>query len=142
MGTSAMLTSVIDLNRLTNTRTTDLAELRLATARKVVIVNGGDEVLEMLTSVLDGGQYEVMLVDTSSSAYSQIRAEQPHLVILCIRVDDSDGLRLLSMLKLDDSTRAIPVLTFTIDDSQAAEGSSRPSARHPKLAAKPASQMN
>lgn len=137
-----MLTSVIDLNRLTNPKATDIADIRLGAARKVVIVDGGDEVLEMLTSVLDGGQYEVMLVDAASRAYSQIRAEQPHLVILCIRVDDSDGLRLLSMLKLDDCTRAIPVLTFTIDDTPGTDSAGRSSARNPKLAGKPASQMN
>lgn len=114
-----MLTSVIDLNRLTNPPASEVGDPQLGLARKVVIVNGGDEVLEMLTSVLDGGRYEIMLIDTASCAYTHIRLAQPHLVILCIRVDDVDGLRLLSMLKLDADTRPIPVLTFTVEDAPA-----------------------
>jgi CheY-like chemotaxis protein len=34
-------------------------------------------------------------------------------VILCVRIDDADGFQVLSMLKLDDETREIPVLTYT-----------------------------
>ncbi len=137
-----MLTSVIDLNRQTSSTVTEACGPRRGTPRRVIIVNGGDEILEILTSVLEGGRYEVMLVDMASRAYSQIRAEQPHLVILCIRVDDAAGLSLLSMLKLDAETRDIPVLTFTIDDAQGADESSRSPSRLPKLAAKPAGQMN
>jgi DNA-binding response OmpR family regulator len=108
----------------------------------VVVVNGGDEILEMLSTVLDAGQYEVTLVDATTHAYSHIRMAQPHLVILCIRVDDAEGLKVLSMLKLDVDTRAIPVLTFTVEDSKARDGSLGPETLRAQHAPKPASQMN
>lgn len=136
-----MLTSVIDLNR-TSPRATDGRHTRCETLRKVVIVNGGDEVLDMLASVLDGGQYEVTLIDAATHAYSHIRALQPHLVILCVRVDDADGLRVLSMLKLDVDTHAIPVLTFTIEDASSSEASRRTDRRATRSPNKPTSQMN
>jgi CheY-like chemotaxis protein len=46
---------------------------------------------------------------------------QPNLVILCVRIDDSDGFQVLSMLKLDPGTRDIPVLTYTTEDSDESE---------------------
>src|SRR5262245_29633450 len=82
-------------------------------AQKVVIVNGNAEILELLETVLDAGHYDVVFVESSSHAYSQIKRVQPNLVILCVKIDDMDGFQVLSMLKLDADTRDIPVLTYT-----------------------------
>jgi CheY-like chemotaxis protein len=40
---------------------------------------------------------------------------QPNLVVLCMRIEDRDGFQVLSMLKLDDETRRIPVVTYTTE---------------------------
>jgi len=84
-------------------------------AQKVVIVNGSNEMLEMLETVLDAGHYDVVFVESNAHAYSQIKRVQPNLVILCVRIDDMDGFQVLSMLKLDEETRSIPVLTYTTE---------------------------
>ena len=84
-------------------------------AQKVVIVNGSAEILKLLETVLDAGHYDVVFVEPSERAYSQIKRVQPNLVILCIRIDDPDGFQVLSMLKLDAATRDIPVLTYTTE---------------------------
>ena len=34
-------------------------------------------------------------------------------MVLCVRISDADGFHVLSMLKLDEETREIPVLTYT-----------------------------
>ena len=86
------------------------------TAQKVVIVNGTSEILDLLETVLDAGHYDVVFVESSEHAYSQIKRVQPNLVILCVRTDDADGLQVLTMLKLDDETREIPVITYTTED--------------------------
>ena len=83
--------------------------------QKVVIVNGNTEVLELLETALDAGHYDVVFVESSDHAYSQIRRVQPNLVILCLRIEDTAGFRVLSMLKLDEETRNIPVLTYTTE---------------------------
>src|SRR5438105_10910720 len=85
------------------------------TTQKVVIVNGSAEILELLETVLDAGHYDVVFVESSEHAYSQIKRVVPNLVILCVNVDDHQALQVLSMLKLDDETRAIPVLTYTTE---------------------------
>ena len=113
-------------------------------AQKVVIVNGNPEMLEMLETVLDAGHYDVVFVESSEHAYSQIKRVQPNLVILCVRIDDGEGFQVLSMLKLDDETRGIPVLTYTSegDGEESDEDYAEPSEAELFPAAKAAAWMN
>src|SRR4029077_20912051 len=100
---------------MTNAATTDMLRHRAAataTAQKVVIVNGTPEILDLLETVLDAGRYDVVFVESSQHAYSQIKRVQPNLVILCVTIAEADGFQVLSMLKLDPDTREIPVLTY------------------------------
>lgn len=101
-------------------------------AQTVLIVNGDTEVLELLEPVLDAGNYDVVFVESSEHAYSQIKRVQPDLVILCVHMDNPDSLQVLSMLKLDPETRDVPVLTYTsqlvADEEEAAEDDEEDSA--------------
>src|SRR5919106_6615982 len=83
--------------------------------QKVVVVNGNTEVLGMLETVLDAGRYDMVFVESSERAYSQIKKVLPNLVILCARIEQLEGFQLLTMLKLDADTREIPVLTYTTE---------------------------
>jgi PleD family two-component response regulator len=114
------------------------------TTQKVVIVNGSAEILELLETVLDAGHYDVVFVESSQHAYSQIKRVQPNLVILCVRIDDADGFQVLSMLKLDDDTRNIPVLTYTTeyDGPEAIEEPAEPTESEMFAASKAAAWMN
>ena len=135
---------------LTNVSTTaDLLRLEgrqrtTATAQKVVIVNGNAEVLELLETVLDAGHYDVVFVESSRHAYSQIKRVQPNLVILCVRIEDADGFQVLSMLKLDAETRSIPVLTYTTesDGDEPEEEEAEPSETEIFVSKPPAVWMN
>src|SRR5207253_10536942 len=99
------------------------------TTQKVVIVNGSAEILDLLETLLDAGHYDVVFVESSRHAYSQIKRVQPNLVILCVRIDDAEGFQVLSMLKLDAETRTIPILTYTTesDDDESEEEVAEPS---------------
>ena len=105
------------------TNTAPLTSVTTATAdnftasgtQKVVIVNGSTDMLSMLETLLDAGHYDVVFVESSDHAYSHIKRVQPNLVILCMRIEDRDGFQVLSMLKLDNETRRIPVLTYTTE---------------------------
>jgi PleD family two-component response regulator len=114
------------------------------TTQKVVIVNGSAEILELLETVLDAGHYDVVFVESSQHAYSQIKRVQPNLVILCVRIDDAEGFQVLSMLKLDDDTRSIPVLTYTTeyDGQEATEETAEPTESEMFAASKAAAWMN
>lgn len=84
-----------------------------APVQKVVVVDGGAEVLGMLEAVLDAGRYDMVFVESSDHAYSQIRRVVPNLVIVCASLERPEAFQLLTMLKLDAETREIPVLTYT-----------------------------
>jgi len=83
--------------------------------QKVVIVNGSTDIMALLETVLDAGHYDVVFVESSEHAYSHIKRVQPNLVILCMSLEDRDGFQVLSMLKLDNETRRIPVLTYATE---------------------------
>jgi PleD family two-component response regulator len=112
--------------------------------QKVVIVNGNSGILDALDTALDAGHYDVVFVESSQHAYSQIKRVQPDLVILCVQVDSADGFQVLSMLKLDEETRSIPVLTYTTESvPEADEDADEPSDSEAIFpTAKPALRMN
>jgi PleD family two-component response regulator len=93
----------------------DTNRIAVTPVQKVVVVNGNTEVLGMLETVLDAGRYDMVFVESSERAYSQIKRVLPNLVILCARIEKLDGFQLLTMLKLDPDTREIPVLTYTTE---------------------------
>ena len=109
----------------------------------MVIVNGTPEILDLLETVLDAGHYDVVFVESSQHAYSQIKRVQPNLVILCVRIAEADGFQVLSMLKLDEETREIPVLTYTTEyDGQESDEEVPELAGAEMFTAKPAVWMN
>lgn len=109
--------------------------------QRALIVNGSRDVLHVLEPVLDAGHYDVVFVESSTHAYSQIRRVQPDLVILCLQFDDAEGLNVLSMLKLDATTRDIPVVTYT--SAGVEEGTDHDDAAVPLVVSSPsASFMN
>jgi CheY-like chemotaxis protein len=85
------------------------------TTQTIMIVNGSGAGLGLLETVLGAGRYDVVFVESTAHAYSQVKLVQPNLVILCTRLDEMDGFQVLSMLKLDKDTRGIPVLTYTTE---------------------------
>lgn len=100
----------------TNGATTIRRPVSTATGtQKVVIVNGNPQILGLLENVLEAGRYDIVFVESNEHAYSQIKRVQPNLVILCVQIDAMETFQVLSMLKLDDDTRNIPILTFTAD---------------------------
>lgn len=93
----------------------DTTHITSTPVQKVVVVDGNAEVLGMLESVLDAGRYDMVFVESSDHAYSQIRKVLPNLVIVCANIEQPQAFQLLTMLKLDPDTREIPVLTYTTE---------------------------
>jgi CheY-like chemotaxis protein len=90
-------------------------------SQQVVVVSKQSQLNGLLETVLDAGQYDVVFVESTEHAYSHIKRLSPHLIIVCLDIDDIDGFQVLSMLKLDGETRKIPVVTCTVsseDDNE------------------------
>lgn len=92
-------------------------------SQQVVVVSKQSQLNGLLETVLDAGQYDVVFVESTEHAYSHIKRLTPHLIIVCLDIDDLDGFQVLSMLKLDNETRNIPVVTCTVtqDDEETRE---------------------
>lgn len=96
--------------------TTDVRAPRTqsSTSKQVVVVSKQSQLNGLLETVLDAGQYDVVFVESTEHAYSHIkRLATPHLIIVCLDIDELDGFQVLSMLKLDSETRNIPLVTCT-----------------------------
>jgi CheY-like chemotaxis protein len=114
-----------------------------AVPQKVVVVNGTADVLALIDSALNSGHYDVVFVESSEHAYSQIKRVQPELVILCVQIEDRSAFQVLSMLKLDPYTRDIPVLTYTTAFEGQSADEVDPEPSEPEMfSAKPAVPMN
>ena len=44
---------------------------------------------------MDAGRYDMVFVESSDRAYSQIKKVVPNLVILCTRIEELEGFQLL-----------------------------------------------
>jgi len=115
---------------------------RTGATQRVLIVNGSGDVLDVLEPVLDAGNYDVVFVESSAHAYSQIKRVQPDLVILCLAMDDADALTVLSMLKLDEETREIPVVTYTTAGDEEQEDEDEDDLEPAMFVSRPALVMN
>lgn len=93
----------------------DTKRLAATPVQKVVVVDGNAEILGMLEGILEAGRYDMVFVESSNNAYSQIKRVTPNLVIVCARIEQVESFQLLTMLKLDPETREIPVLTYTTE---------------------------
>jgi CheY-like chemotaxis protein len=92
--------------------------VRTTTSQQVVVVSKQSQLNGLLETVLDAGQYDVVFVESTEHAYSHIKRLTPHLIIVCLDIDDIDGFQVLSMLKLDDDTKGIPLVTCTISSDE------------------------
>ena len=99
------------------TTTETRAPMAVKSAQQVVVVSKQSHLNGLLETVLDAGQYDVVFVESTEHAYSHIKRLSPHLIIVCLDIDDIDGFQVLSMLKLDSQTRGIPVVTCTVSST-------------------------
>jgi CheY-like chemotaxis protein len=90
------------------------------TSQQVVVVSKQSQLNGLLETVLDAGQYDVVFVESTEHAYSHIKRLTPHLIIVCLDIEDLDGFQVLSMLKIDPETRNIPVVTCTVTQEEQA----------------------
>jgi len=82
----------------------------------VAVVNGDARVFSVLDRVLPGARYNVLVLNAQAHAYRDIKRQRPNVVVLCDALDSVRCCQLLTMLKLDEDTRDIPVITLALAD--------------------------
>src|SRR5437867_5030608 len=81
------------------------------TMKTVAVITQGPR-QEVLDTVLGAGGFDAVFIESFDRAYSRIKRDQPHLIIVCLDIDKTEGFHLLTMLKADSATRSIPLVTY------------------------------
>jgi two-component system alkaline phosphatase synthesis response regulator PhoP len=85
----------------------------MADAKKVLVVDDEQDMVNMLKAALEGGGYRVITGSDGQEAVDQARKEKPDAVVLDLMMPGKDGFQACKKLKDDGDTAGIPVLVLT-----------------------------
>ncbi len=89
-------------------------------ADKILIVDDDIDSLKLIGLMLQRHGYEVVAANAGNQALTKAASEKPSLIILDVMMPDMDGYEVCRRLRLNEETRAIPIIMFTaktlIDD--------------------------
>jgi CheY-like chemotaxis protein len=80
----------------------------------IAIVNVGPRALERFESMPEFDGYDLLILDSRTGAYGDIKRLRPSLVVVAAALE-TDACQLLTILKLDEETHHIPVVTIATD---------------------------
>ena len=80
------------------------------TARTAVVVTDHPEE-DAFEVIMDSPDIDIAVFESPAKAFMRIKREQPAVVIVCLSFDSATEFQLLSALKLDRETAAIPIWT-------------------------------
>ena len=84
---------------------------------KILIADDDAEMLEMLSTMLEGEGYVIVRAENGAEAVELARKELPALVMLDIHMPVLDGLKACKAIKTDPATKPIPVVMLTVEGS-------------------------
>ncbi|ANX03393.1 response regulator [Immundisolibacter cernigliae] len=87
----------------------------------VLVIDDDPGMLELMGRLLNREGYRVVTASTGEEGLDIVKQLRPQAVVLDVLMPRTDGWSVLSSLKADDQTRAIPVIVLTmLDDSEMA----------------------
>jgi diguanylate cyclase (GGDEF)-like protein len=98
-----------------------MAEERL---KKILVVDDSDSIRHSLSAVLEAENYEIVLAENGKIGVEIARKEIPHLILCDVQMPELDGYGVLTELRRDPVTAAIPFvfLTGRVDRDQIRQG--------------------
>jgi len=89
---------------------------------RALVVDDDAGLRALLHTTLEAIELEVEEVESAARARASITARRPGLIVLDVRLPDTDGLTFCRELKGDPRTAAIPVIVLTGSDAGTSEG--------------------
>lgn len=83
-------------------------------SKRILIVDDDREITDLTVVILRDGGYTVSTAMNGREGIAIARAEKPDLILLDINMPGIDGWEALKLLKLDETTRHIPVAMFSV----------------------------
>ncbi len=87
--------------------------------QRVLIVDDEEDILELVRYNLSKEGYKVTLASSGEEAMSQIKTEQPDLIVLDLMLPGMDGLEVCRKLKGSTDTRDIPIIMLSAKSEDA-----------------------
>ena len=81
--------------------------------KRILVIDDREELLALLRMILEDERYQVSVLREGQGAIERIRADQPDLVILDLRLEDASGVDVLQSLRAHTGTADIPVIVYT-----------------------------
>ncbi len=86
--------------------------------KKILVVDDEPNIVQMLSSRLTAGGYDVITAMDGLEGLNKARAECPDLIILDIMLPEMDGHKVCAMLKHDIQHARIPIIMLTARANQ------------------------
>jgi diguanylate cyclase (GGDEF)-like protein len=98
-----------------------LEQLSFSTKRtrkqiNILCVDDHDDVLELLTSILESSGYHVIVANSGQKGIEKALVYKPDLIILDLMMPETDGFEVVQTLKSNSATIDIPILILTAKD--------------------------
>lgn len=81
--------------------------------KHIMVVEDNSAILDVITLILQSEAYNVVGRQNSINLLNEIQKFDPDLIIMDIMLPDADGREVLSMIRLEDSIKHIPVLMIS-----------------------------
>ena len=78
--------------------------------KRILIVDDNEFMVEVMTYILNSKGYDVIALYAGSNVFDTIKIDHPDLVILDLSLPDLDGRDICKLLKLNNSTKNLPVI--------------------------------
>ena len=83
-------------------------------ASRILVINDDQSTLELFQLILEAEGYEVLLSERAMEDVSKIEQQQPHLIILDVKLGtQTDGLLFLQKIRMYPPTTVLPVILCT-----------------------------
>jgi CheY-like chemotaxis protein len=92
--------------------------------KKILVVDDTPDILTVMSAVLSGGGYDVIIASNGKDAVILAKAELPDLILLDIRMPDMDGVQTTDILRSNKATSRIPIvyLSNLVDEEEVEDG--------------------
>lgn len=85
--------------------------------KKILIVDDNEQIIEVMTFILENKGYEVMSLYNGDRVFDAVKENHPDLVILDDEMPGMQGREICQLLKLNGSTKNLPVIMCSGNDS-------------------------
>jgi two-component system alkaline phosphatase synthesis response regulator PhoP len=79
----------------------------------VMVIDDEEDILDLIQMVLEEAGITTLTALSGHEGLQRLYREKPDLILLDVMMPDLDGMELLKILKIEDSTASIPVAMLT-----------------------------